>query len=629
MWIAIITSCGSPVYGLELPDSSKPGGAQPGQRFLLPRPVVTPDAAPQVKQRAARQPQGNEARIRVTRIELVGVVERPDLDIHENELNSFVNQLRQQKIEEGVREFESSILPKRNAKVLNQIEKIAEGAQDADDREILEETIQKFRAKALLDQSLSLKQLQEIAASVAQYYRDRGFILVQAFIPPQAISHGRVQIRILEGVLGHITVEKNQSFTEEQLLEPFHNLTGEPVIKGRIDEAMLLLNDYPGLKTFAVFRPGIYTGETDLLISVIEEDPGGSNVHVDNYGSSYTGEFRGRYDLFLNNPFGGIDKLIGSVSQTFSPGNGTYYGLAYERRAFGPKNTFGFDLSRNTYILGGELTPFGINGTTNQAGASWRRSLHRSRLFNTYGLLQFNRISAKLDITEGTDKQDDLSVLRTELGFNWTNGLNRHASSGWVKFSKGLPGILNSSRPTDDPAVAKATRRGGSGNYASSDFSKVVANLQYWMPWKRHQSLHFSLHGQLSSDLLMSTEQMAIGGPNSVRAYGTSEYLRDKAFSASAEWIVKAPGFADRNAFGNKHWGDVLEAVLFADFAKGWLNDPLGSDREVVTLSGFGAGLRFDDDNISARFEIAKSIGGEAPSNGRDPQYFFEVNYGF
>lgn len=629
MCLSIITCCGPPAYGLELPDSSKPGGALPGRSIVLPKPIVTPDAVPQVKKRAARQPQGSEARIRVTRIELVGVVERPDLDIHENELMGFVEQLRRQKIEKAKHQLETPMRLKKDDKLLKKIEKIAESAQDKDDREILEGTIQQFRARELLDESLSLKQLQEIAASVAQYYRDRGFILVQAFIPPQTISSGIVQIRILEGIMGHVTVEKNQRFTEEQLLEPFHGLTGKPVTKAGIEEAMLLLNDYPGLKTFAVFRPGIYTGETDLLVSVIKEDPVSANIHGDNYGSIYTGEYRGRYDLTLNNPFNAIDRLIGSVSKTASPSNGQYLGLVYERRSFGPKNIFGLNISQNTYSLGGDLTPFGIRGTTIQAGASWRRSFKRSRLINSYGLLQFNRKSAKLDITEGRNTDDDLSVLSAELGFNWTGAMNRHASNGWIKFSKGFPGLLNSTEPTNDPALAKSTRRGGSGDYTSSDFSKTEVDIQYWMPWKQNQSLHFSLHGQFSGDLLTSLEQMPIGGPHSVRAYPTSEYLRDKAVFGSAEWIIKAPGFAHRNAFGNKRWGEVLEAVLFVDYAKGWLNDPLANDIEEVTLSGIGAGLRFDYDNISARFDVAKAIGGEKPSNDRDPQFFFEVNYGF
>ena len=626
--LAVVACCGPPAYGLELPDPSKPGGALPGQRIDVPRPFAVPEALPQLPKRPAPSQVGAQARIRVNKIELVGVVERPELGIVPAELARFVEQLRKQKIAEAKREHDSLFLPQQENKVLKEIEKIAEDARDQVDRKILQDAIDQFRARKFPDESLSLQQLQEIAASVAQYYRERGFILVQAFIPPQTIQQGIVQIRILEGILGHVTVEKNQRFTETQLLEPFQALTNQPVIKARIEEAMLLLNDYPGLKTFAVFRPGIYTGETDLLISVLQEERLAANAHVDNYGSSYTGEYRGRFDLTVNNPFGLNDRLISSVSQTVSPNNGLYSSLLYERR-FDPKNILGLNFSRNGYLIGGDLAPFGIKGSTLEIGASWRHSIHRSRLFNSYGLLQFNRKTAKLDISEGDDRQDDLSVLSAELGYNWSDNLNRYFSNGWLQLSKGL-GILNATEPTDDPDVAVSTRRGGSGNYASGLFTKLVGDAQYWMPWKRNQSFHFSVHGQYSNDMLTSMEQMAIGGPRSVRAYATSEFLRDKAISASAEWIVKAPGFADHPAFdGSKRWGEILEGVLFFDYAKGWLNDPLASDVAEVTLMGVGAGLRFNYDNISARFEFATPLSDREPGNERDPQYFFEVNYGF
>lgn len=141
--------------------------------------------------------------------------------------------------------------------------------------------------------------------------------------------------------------------------------------------------------------------------------------------------------------------------------------------------------------------------------------------------------------------------------------------------------------------------------------------------------LHVSFRSQHSEDLLTSLEQMAIGGPNSVRAYSTAEFLRDTAVSTSVEWLMRAPGFDQWKAFGNKRWGEVLQVSLFIDYAKGWLNDALASDREVVSLSGIGAGFRFNYENFSARFEFASPLGDEPPGNDRDPQYFFEMNYGF
>ena len=571
------------VMAASLPDAIQPGGAHAGVEFKAPIPpnmrrfLAKPEADTPV------QKVQDSSRIAVNAIQLDGVIDRPDDDISLTELSAFVEQKR----------------------------------------------LDFMAAQNAPQGTLTLQQLQEIAAYVAQYYRDRGFVLARAVIPPQTVAEERVSIRILEGILGNVTIEKNRKYQKEQLLRPFRGLIGQPVIKDRIEAAMLVLNDYPGLSTFGVFRPGLNPGETDLLVSIMEERAADTQLHVDNYGSEYTGEYRGRVDVSWNNPFAAIDRLSASFSKTYNPNNGTYGSLNYIRHAFSPENTFGIGISKNDYSLGAALEPFGIKGSTTLAQAYWRRSFHRSRLFNSYGLLQLSRKSAKLNVTEGEDRADELTVLSIESGFDWASSSRRHLATGTISYSQGFDGLLGAMEPTSDPAQTNASRRGGSGIYAGGKFSKVNVGYDHWYKMMPNHTLHVSLRSQFSQDLLTSLEQMPIGGPNSVRAYATSEFLRDKAVSTSVEWLMSAPGFFQWKAFGNKRWGELLQFSVFADYAKGWLNDPLASDREVVSLSGVGAGMHFNYEKFSARFEIASPLGSESSSNDRNPQYFFEMNYGF
>lgn len=610
----------------ELPDVSKPGGAQAGSDFSAPVPpnmqrfLAKPPAA------TAEKPTTEQQRLAVKKIVLQGAQERPEHDVSLTELTALVEQLRRDKL------ATAQALPmdlQQRDKLLKQLEQKARDAKSDADLQQLEETIRQLRQPAAAADSLTLQQLQEIAASVAQYYREHGFFLVRAYIPPQTIKDGIVHIRILEGILGNVSVEKNRRYPREQLLRPFQALLNKPVQKESIEQAMLLLNDYPGLSTFAVFRPGLHPGETDLLISVLEEKPVQTQLHVDNYGSEYTGEYRTRADMQFNNPFNAIDNLKLSVSKTVSPSNGTYGSLYYERHAFGAKNTLGLGASKNDYSLGADLEPFGITGVTTLAQLYWRRAFQRSRLFNSYGLLQLSRKSAKLNVIEGEDRADELTVLSGEVGFDWSNPSRRHIASGRLAYSQGFAGLLGSMEATDNASQTTASRRGGSGMFAGSEFSKINVDYNHWYRLTHNHMMHFSWRSQVSDDLLTSLEQFPIGGPNSVRAYSTSEILRDKGFSTSIEWISKAPGFADWQGVGNKKWGEILDAVLFVDYGKGWLNDPLASDRESISLSGIGAGLRFHLQRFNAKFEFATPLGNEDPGNGRDPQYFFEMNFGF
>jgi hemolysin activation/secretion protein len=636
LWIfAAVLLAGNSSYAavVGLPDAAQPGGAQAGAEFRAPVPPNMRKFLPKSRRDNPVKKPTRQTLIDVQKIVLQGVVNRPDFDISINELVDFVENQRQQQLQRGMSANDSSPRldgsPDIRDNFMKKIEKMATDAESDADLQDLEKTLKRYRKTEKKSATLTLPQLQEIAAKVAQYYRDRGFFLVRAYIPPQTIATGIVRIRIVEGTLGGVTIEKNHKYREDQLLQPFRDLVGQPVNQATIEEAMLLLNDYPGLDTFAVFRPGIQAGETNLLISVLEEQLGNTQVHTDNYGSKYTGEYRSRIDFHINKPSSAIDNFTLSLSKTFMPSNGGFWALSYERRAFGPENIFGIGVSKNKYSLGGVLEPFGISGDTTTEQIYWRRSFQRSRSFNLYGLLQFSHKSAKLDITEGEDRADELTVLSAETGFDWATATRSHLASGRVQYSQGFDGLLGSQEPTNDPTQTKTNRRGGSGNYAAGKFTKINVDYNHWFNINRDNTLHFSFRSQFSDDLLTSLEQMPIGGPNSVRAYAASEYLRDRAFSTSLEWLQSAPGFTEWKSYNNRRWGDTLKVALFVDYAKGWLNDPLASEREVVSLSGIGAGLRLNFNNFSARFDVSKPTGDEVVSNDRSPQYYFEMNYGF
>ena len=128
-----------------------------------------------------------------------------------------------------------------------------------------------------------------------------------------------------------------------------------------------------------------------------------------------------------------------------------------------------------------------------------------------------------------------------------------------------------------------------------------------------------------------------MGGPVNVRAYSVAEFLRDKAVFASVEWIANAPFFADKPAFANRTWGEVLQISAFYDYANGKNNDQTPAvdstgkrvDAEE-TIKGVGAGLQLSlPDRFFARLDVAHRIGGDKPKNNDNTQYWFTLSYQF
>jgi len=474
----------------------------------------------------------------------------------------------------------------------------------------------------LLDSHLNLGQLEAIAGDITNYYRKKGYILAQAYVPEQKVINGAVTVRVLEGKLGRVLVEDNKMYGRRVLLKPFRGEIGQPVYKPAVEGALLHLTDYPGLSIFGVFKPGGEVGATDLVLKVKDEKRMNFDFQMDNFGSKFTGKYRLRGDFSVNNLTGVADTVNGSVLQTLDPSNGIYGALSYERPLNDVRDSIGLGYSQNTYDIGGELAASGISGASEIANVFWHRSFQRAISFNSNGRVGLYRKVATLSAPIGTT--DKLAVFSAEYSFNSLSADFKRVNVGLVRFSQGVGGFLGAMAGSNDQT---ASRQGGSGDHAGGNFSKLEFRYDHVRRFTANQTLLATLSGQYSNDLLTSMEQMPLGGPTSVRAYPISEYLVDSGYFASLEWSVRAPGFASRPAFGHYTWGQLFQVAVFADIAGGVINDPLPTDHSSVSISGVGAGLRFNSASFSGRLDVAKPVTGVSGQNVKDLQAYINIIY--
>nr|VFK58478.1 MAG: hypothetical protein BECKUNK1418G_GA0071005_100336 [Candidatus Kentron sp. UNK]VFK68893.1 MAG: hypothetical protein BECKUNK1418H_GA0071006_100738 [Candidatus Kentron sp. UNK] len=91
-------------------------------------------------------------------------------------------------------------------------------------------------------------------------------------------------------------------------------------------------------------------------------------------------------------------------------------------------------------------------------------------------------------------------------------------------------------------------------------------------------------------------------------SHNDPEYQGNNSFTASVEWRLNAPGFADKPAFDNLTWGDVLQVSFFADYGKAFSNATALIDTREQEL-GIGTGLRFLlPGRFTANFQAAYPI---------------------
>lgn len=505
-----------------------------------------------------------------------------------------------------------------------------EGVVDIPDAGIKQVAINRILEEARQQQGdgFTIGQLQETANIVTQYYRQRGLILAFCFIPQQQIIDGVVVVSVLAGELGQLSTANNKNYSERLMEAPFQHLLSQPVQAADVESALLRLDDLPGLDAVGIFRPGKEIGETELVLSAQTETPFEFGLYADDHGVDSTGKQRFIASMIWNNPIGLGDRLSLAVLQTFDPEDSTYGELSYETLLFDPAVSVGIDYSLNDYAIGQASSP-NVDGETEIVRLFGRYSFERNRDFSLWGIVDFSRKWAEVSLPDfGFDfGEDNLSVIGAEVGFTSVDGyLGGGINEGNFRADFGLAdfaGSMDSDGDDDSLTV------GGSGEIAGGDFQKLSFQFARLQAISANHSLLLRTEGQHSDDLLTSLEQYSMGGPNSVRAYPVSEYIREKALFVSAEWLIDLTGIIDKPQSSLPGW-ELVEFSVFIDYAKGRANDPLDGQKKEQNISGVGIGLELSfTEAFFIKAEAATPLSSQDASNDDDPQFWFSAGLEF
>ncbi|MGM0477457.1 MAG: ShlB/FhaC/HecB family hemolysin secretion/activation protein [Pseudomonadota bacterium] len=515
------------------------------------------------------------------------------------------------------------------------------GVRDLPAHDITREAVRAFvdeRLREQPDNAFTIGQLEQVAEAATNYYRERGLILARMVVPVQTVTDGVVTLELIEGRLGRILPEGNEMYADDTLRRPFRHIQGEPVGQQPTEAALLTLTDYPGVVAFGVFQPGQRVGETDMVLNVRNEERYDGEVRLDNHGTETTGEYRGRAVLNWNNPLNNADRLMVMAQQTLEPANSRFISLDYEAMfgrgytsaVYGHANEFEVeDEDLGDTEVDGESTEYGLRGEAQLIRSRTRNLALRSRLAMKESLSRRNGTVAS---------RDELTVLTLGADYDSVDtrfdGLNYFG----LEYSRGFNDVLGAMGDDGAEAEEPPSRMGIGDNgreYAEGEFSSWMVYYTRVQSLTAGSTLMLRTEYQDSEDLLVPLEQYAVGGPDHVRSHPASYVMLDSAGLASLELILTAPGIADRPAFGEWTWGDLLQVRVFYDHAFGEINQPLPGDPEgQQAYSGAGVGLNFDiPGRLNSRLQLATPIeDGDAGLNAEPPdslQVWADVTYQF
>ena len=466
--------------------------------------------------------------------------------------------------------------------------------------------------KPFIGKKVSPADLSAIATAVGDIYRDAGFHLSRAIIPPQDIQDGRIRLQVVEGAITEVALkgEGAEQFGIRPMLDPV--MAEQPSRLATLERQLLLVNGLPGVRIedTGLEEIGTATGRFRLTVYVNTWHVF-TSIGVDNLGSRSVGPWQSYATAAYNSLLAPGDSLVVNLSTTPTDPRQLAFGrVAYDI----PVGTDGARFGASGYYSevwpGDERHLYNDNTKTESFefhGSVVPIQSQKSSLTLTAGMTFSN--AAENDFF-GPIYSDHIrfasltSDYRLQDNFGGANYLT-------LSYRQGL-NILGASHSDDD-----FLSRDG----ASSDFSTV----NFW--YTRYQALSDAWSvklagaGQWASGPLFLSQQFYLGGAAFGRGYGSAEISGDNGLAGSFELRF------DQKL--NFRYFAGYQLYAFVDSGVAW-NDGYGLN-DGLSLTSAGGGVRlFMANDLQADIGVAVPLGYRAPDNTtRSARFLFSLSSAF
>ncbi len=425
---------------------------------------------------------------------------------------------------------------------------------------------------------VSVLELHELRQKLSLFYLEQGYVNSGALIPDQEISDGVLHIRLVEGTLDAIDIVGNDHLSEAWLRERIALSAGPPLNLYRLGDRLQLLQSHPLIRSLnSELKPGVRPGQATLDVLVREHDPHGLSFDMSNARSPSVGDLTFGAEFSHLSLTGRGDRLAfrmegGAGLRDFT--------LSYALPLNANDTTLGLQLARdNNAVVSEPFQDLDIEGRSSSGVLSISHPL-------------IQELDRQVLLSGGLE----LEQTRTTLGGQpfsfapWAeDGRAKVAllyfGQDWIRRAPNEVLALRSTFKLGIDAFGATRRDRG----PDSRFFSWLGQAQWARRFDGGSQLILRGDLQLSADPLMTMEQYALGGLDSVRGYRTNQLVRDNALFASAEYRHSLDGWLGRE--GNSD-PSGLSLALFADFGHGW--NRAGQALDMHSIYSAGLGLVWD-----------------------------------
>lgn len=450
---------------------------------------------------------------------------------------------------------------------------------------------------------IGLSHINNYLKVITNKYVSEGYVTSRAFLTPQDLSKGTLEIVIVEGKLEAFLLNGSQAPSLEMALP---NLINGLLNLRDIEQGLDQINRLSRYNAKIKMLPGSKPGYSIVNIETHEGSFGSASIGFNNGGQKSTGETQLNMSLSADNVLGLLDNwsLSGSKSSEFA----TEFDA--ESLSLGVSIPYGYWTTSFRTSYSSYLTTFENNSMTfDSTGRTNTHDLSTKWLFHRDDI---SKSSLKLGVNHRREKNYILGSLLT--------GSSRNLSSfsiGLEHSTRLLGGFL-----TVSPQYVRGAKLFNSetdenkrSGLPSSEFDKGTVTLNYSHSLTDRIAVNTSLFGQWTTDNLYGSQRMSIGGEYSVRGFKETSISGDEGYYWRNDATMQ---LAQHPLFGR----------VSAQFAidTGAISPDKFDDYERGHLTGTSLTLRTANQHWSSSFSAGFPIDAPSRLNVNDYSLYYRID---
>ena len=443
---------------------------------------------------------------------------------------------------------------------------------EMDPSEVLTEAELQNITAPYIGKTVSLEDLNAIKGAINKLYSEKGYLICKAYLPPQRIHGGVVQIRLVEGRTGQVNLQGLKHTRKNYVTSRVPLQPGAVANTSVLNKQLQRFNGTNDVQLRMMVHAGQEAETTDYEIVAYEPKQNQNiTIYLDNNGYETSGRFR--QGLFYN-----IRSLTGmrdSLRLNYLRSQGSnMYGLGYSVPVskLGTRLDFSYS-GNNTKIIKGEAKPLDVKSEASAFGLAIRHPL---------------RVDQKRRDEVGLQYLNQTSKTRWRSIDYWTRD-KRNTFIPYISFTHyGDSSILYHKHSFPITSF----KNDAAGNWEqNSTYVSYQLDMLYQKKYKHGQMFSARLNGQLAgSEDRSASDRFYLGGTQSVRGYEENFIGGNKGVSLGLTYQLPV----DKKK--------ILHAFAFFDY--GWISDDIDLNASNYSAYSTGVGLSASYKNLYASLTL-------------------------